>query len=199
MYRFGGERWYLRAGRMNLPYGLRLQDQQAFVRQVTGINMDTPDDGMEIGYLYGPWNAQLAISNGTAGGAENNNGKQYTALVSYVRDSWRVGANGNHNDGGSLRSTSGGVFGGLRTGPVAWLAEGDIVNVQNGATPEQHLAAAILEANWHALPGGNLKFTAEWLDPDRDHNGPIDTRPQPGGRVHAHPVRAAPARRPYAR
>jgi len=176
MYRFADERWYLRAGRMNLPYGLRLQDQQAFVRQVTGINMDTPDDGMEIGYLSGPWNAQLAISNGTAGGTENNNGKQYTALVSYVRDSWRVGVSGNHNDGGSLRSTSGGLFGGLRTGPVAWLAEGDLVNVQSGALPEQHLAAAILEANWRAFPGGNLKLTAEWLDPDRDHSGPIDTR-----------------------
>jgi hypothetical protein len=176
MYRFDDERWYLRAGRMNLPYGMRLQDQQAFVRQVTGINMDTPDDGMEVGYLSGPWNAQLAISNGTAGGAENNNGKQYTALVSYVRDSWRVGLSGNHNDGSNLRSTSGGLFGGLRTGPVAWLAEGDIVNVQAGALPEQHLAAAFLEANWRAFPGGNLKFTAEWLDPDRDHSGPIDTR-----------------------
>jgi hypothetical protein len=176
MYRFDDERWYLRAGRMNLPYGLRLQDQQAFVRQVTGINMDTPDDGMEVGYLSGPWNAQLAISNGTAGGAENNNGKQYTALVSYVRDSWRVGLSGNHNDGSNPRSTSGGLFGGLRTGPVAWLAEGDLVNVQTGASPEQHLAAAFLEANWRAFPGGNLKFTAEWLDPDRDHSGPIDTR-----------------------
>jgi hypothetical protein len=176
MYRFGDQRWYLRAGRMNLPYGLRLQDQQAFVRQVTGINMDTPDDGMEIGYLSGPWNAQLAISNGTAGGAENNNGKQYTALVSCVRDSWRVGLSGNHNDGSNPRSTSGGLFGGLRTGPVAWLAEGDLVNVQTGASPEQHLAAAFLEANWRAFPGGNLKFTAEWLDPDRDHSGPIDTR-----------------------
>jgi hypothetical protein len=176
MYRFSDERWYLRAGRMNLPYGLRLQDQQAFVRQVTGINMDTPDDGMEVGYLSGPWNAQLAISNGTAGGAENNNGKQYTALVSYVRDSWRVGLSGNHNDGSNPRSTSGGLFGGLRTGPVAWLAEGDLVNVQTGASPEQHLAAAFLEANWRAFPGGNLKFTAEWLDPDRDHSGPIATR-----------------------
>ncbi len=176
MYRFDEGRWYLRAGRMTLPYGLRLQDQQAFVRQVSGINMDTPDDGMELGYLSGPWNAQFAISNGAAGGTESNNGKQYTGMLAYIRDSWRLGISASHNDDSAQRSTAGAVYGGLRTGPVAWLAEADVVDVQPGNLATQHLAAALLEANWHALPGGNLKLTAEWLDPDRDHGGPTDTR-----------------------
>lgn len=176
MYRFDAGRWYVRAGRMTLPYGLRLQDQQAFVRQISGINMDTPDDGMEVGYLSGSWNAQFALSNGAAGGAESNNGKQYTAQFAYLRDSWRLGLGANHNDSSGQRSSSGCVFGGLRTGPVAWLAEADLGNVQPGTQPEQHLAAAILEANWRVVAGGNLKFTAEWLDPDRDHSGPLDTR-----------------------
>ena len=76
LYWFGAGRWYVRGGRMTLAYGLRLQDQQAFVRQVAGINMDTPDNAMELGYRAGPWEAQFALSNGAAGGAESNNGKQ---------------------------------------------------------------------------------------------------------------------------
>ena len=62
-----------------LPFGLRLQDQSAFVRQVTGINMATPDQGVEFGWLKGHWDAQLAASNGTAGGAGTSNGKQSSA------------------------------------------------------------------------------------------------------------------------
>lgn len=176
MYRFDAGRWYLRAGRMYLSYGLRVQDQAALVRRVTDINMATPDNGMEIGYLSGPWNAQFAVSNGTDGATENNNGKQYTGSVVYVQSSWRLGASGTHNDDSAKRTTAGGIFGGLRTGPVAWLAEADLIDMQPGSAPTEHLSAALLELDWHAIPGGNLKLTGEWLDPDRDHGGPTNTR-----------------------
>ena len=106
MYRFGADRWYLRAGQMYLAYGLRLQDQQAFIRQLSGINMDTPDNGMELGYRAGAWDAQLAVSNGAAGGAESDNGKQYTGQVVRLQDRWRVGVGANYNDSSAQRSTS---------------------------------------------------------------------------------------------
>lgn len=176
MFRFDAGRWYLRAGRLYLSYGLRLQDQQALVRQVSGISMDTPDNGMELGYLSGPWNLQFAISNGNAGGTESNNGKQYTGSVAFVREGWRIGASGTHNDDSAQRSTGGALFGGLRTGPIAWLAEADLVDAEPGGQPPQHLAAALLEADWRVMPGANLKLTGEWLDPDRGHGGPVDTR-----------------------
>jgi hypothetical protein len=176
MVRFGGERWYLRAGRMVLPYGLRLQDQQAFIRQVTGINMDTPDSALELGYRSGPWDAQFALSNGTAGGLQGSNGKQYTAQLVRIHERWRLGVSGNFNDNAGQRSRAAGLYAGVRTGPLAWLAETDLVDVQPGATTSQHLAAALLEANWHALPGGNLKFTAEWLEPDRRRSADLQTR-----------------------
>ena len=94
----------------------------------------------------------------------------------HIRDRWRVGIGGNHNDSTGQRSSSGSLFAGLRTGPVSWLAEGDLVNVQPGAQAEQRLAAALLEANWLVVRGGNLKLTAEWLDPDRGHSGDAQTR-----------------------
>jgi hypothetical protein len=176
MVRSSAERWYLRAGRMVLPFGLRLQDQQAFIRQVAGINMDTPDSAVELGFRSGPWDAQFALSNGTAGGPGGGNGKQYTAQLVHIRERWRLGVSGNFNDNAGQRSRAAGLYAGVRTGPVAWLAETDLVDVQPGTTASQHLAAALLEANWHALPGGNLKFTAEWLDPDRGRSGDLQTR-----------------------
>ena len=176
LYRFGEDRWYLRAGRMNLPYGLRLQDQQAFIRQVAGINMDTPDDGLELGYRAGDWDAQLAISNGVAGGSAKGNGKEYTGQVVRVRDRWRIGVGGNLNDNPGQRSSAGCLFGGLRTGPVSWLAETDLVNTQPSGQSTQRLAAALLEANWLVRRGANLKLTAELLEPDRGHGGNRETR-----------------------
>ena len=47
---------------------IRLQDDEAFIRQVSGINYNTPDTGWEAGYEGGPWSAQLAVTRGTAGG-----------------------------------------------------------------------------------------------------------------------------------
>src|ERR1700744_4900443 len=68
--------WYIKAGQMYLPFGFRLQDQTAFIQQITNINMTTPDKGIEFGLEKGHIDAQLAISNGTGGGPEVDHGKQ---------------------------------------------------------------------------------------------------------------------------
>jgi hypothetical protein len=176
LYRFAADAWYLRAGRMTLSYGLRLQDQQAFIRQVAGINMDTPDNAMELGYRSGYWDAQFALSNGASGGAEGNNGKQYTGQVVRIRDSWRIGVGGNFNDSAGQRSAAACLFGGLRTGAVSWLAEVDLVNSQPAGQATQRVAASLLEADWLVRRGLNLKLTTEFLDPDRAHGSNLQTR-----------------------
>ncbi len=59
------------------------------------------------------------------------------------------------------------MFAGVRTGPVAWLAEADYI-VEDSSGPDRKQVAALLEANWMLRKGQNLKFTAEQYDPDRD-------------------------------
>jgi hypothetical protein len=59
---------------------------------------------------------------------------------------------------------------------VTWLAEADAVNVQPDGQVAQHLAAALLEADWLVQRGANLKLTAEVLDPDRSHSANLQTR-----------------------
>ena len=90
--------WYLRGGEFFLPYGLRLQDDNAFIRQVSRINFNTPDTGWELGFEQDKWSAQLAVTRGTAGGPEVDSGKQYSLRVSHVRSNWRVGGSINFND-----------------------------------------------------------------------------------------------------
>jgi hypothetical protein len=167
--------WYAKAGQMYLPFGLRLQDQTAFILQTSGINMTTPDNGVEVGYLKGHWDAQLAVSNGTAGGPASGNGKQTSLQVSWVANAWRLGGAANYNDAGSDGSKSAfALFGGLRTGKIDWLAQAEYVDNNNlasasGGAPTGSVQeiATLVEANWGFARGNNLKITDEFLNPNR--------------------------------
>jgi hypothetical protein len=78
--------------------GLRLPDNSAFVQQITGINMTTSDKGVEFGWERGSWDAQLAVSYGTARGPVASHGKQLSSQLIYVQPMWRPGAAANYND-----------------------------------------------------------------------------------------------------
>src|SRR5262249_18259475 len=95
--------WYVKAGQMYLPFGYRLQDINALVQLATGISMDTPDQGVELGFERGHWDAQFAVTNGTASGPEVDHGKQFSGQLIYVESFWRVGLalNLNHMAAGS--------------------------------------------------------------------------------------------------
>lgn len=170
-----GNRVYVKAGQMYLPYGLRLQDDTAFIRQVPGINFTTPDRGVEAGLELTQWTAQLAISNGTGGGPEVDSGKQYSLRVEHVERVWRAGASVNFNDAAAGSRQMQNVFAGLRTGPLVWLAEGDYI-IDKSFEPERRQAVGLLEADWLYRKGQNLKLTGEYFDPDRDVREDQQTR-----------------------
>jgi hypothetical protein len=157
---------YFKGGQFYLPFGWRLQDQTAFVREVSGISMTTPEQGLELGYEKGAWSSQLDLTNVPASGSGGKAGHQITGQTVFVQSWWRLGAATSltQSDVGNRRVA--GVFAGLRTGPVAWLGEIDAVRDQSfpgGRT----LGAGLIEADWRLLRGHNLKLTAESLDPDR--------------------------------
>jgi hypothetical protein len=159
--------WYLKAGQMYLPFGLRLQDQTAFILTASGINMTTPDQGVEFGWEKGHWDAQLAVSNGTAGGGVTSDGKQYSTQLIYVESIWRLGIAANRNDQSGGAKSAYGIFGGLRTGPISWLAQAEITDDESIANGQGKELATLLEANWLITKGNNLKITEEFLNPDR--------------------------------
>src|SRR5262245_24538722 len=117
--------FYVKAGRMYLPFGYRFEDDSAFVRSTSGINMQAPDEGVELGIESGSWTAQLSISNGTAGGPEVDTGKQVVTRAEFVKPGWRAGASLLYNDTDLGSRKGAGVFGAYKLGPVVLLGEAD--------------------------------------------------------------------------
>jgi hypothetical protein len=182
-YGSAGGGMYVKAGRLYLPFGLRIQDDLAFTRQVPGINMTTPDSGIELGSEHGPWSTQFALSNGTGGGSENDTGKQYSLQGTYTQSRWRLGTGVNFNDSDAGDRSAVALFAGLRTGPFSWLAEIDYVvdrnaieGSQTDATRHLRRTVGLIEANWLLRQGHNLKLTGESYDPNRDIDEDDQTR-----------------------
>ena len=164
--KFPNGRWSIRAGQFFLPFGWRLQDDTAFIRQVGGINYNTPDKGTELEFEQGRWTAQFAVTRGTAGGPETDSGKQYSLRIANVRAAWQIGGSLNFNDAKVGDRQMQNVFVGLKTGPVAWLAELDYIRDESSPTGRRNSWATFFEANYGYRKGHNLKVTYEWYDPD---------------------------------
>jgi hypothetical protein len=167
-YTFQQQRWSIRAGQIYLPYGWRLEDDSAFVRQATGVGFATPDRGVEVGFESAHWSAQVAFTNGAAAGPENDDGKQASVRAEHIRSRWRLGASFSANDADAGDRQIQGVFAGVRTGPIAWLAEADYIRDEGAATGERRMWAGLLEGNWAFRQGHNLKVTGEYFEPDDD-------------------------------
>ncbi|HEY2781327.1 MAG TPA: hypothetical protein VGI90_11155 [Steroidobacteraceae bacterium] len=166
--------FYVKGGQFYLPFGWRLQDQSAFVREVTGISMATPDKGVEIGYEHAAWSAQFDVTNGISN-ATAGSGYQVTTQVSYTKPIWRIGVSGSSTQSNAGDRHMGGLFAGLKTGPIAWLAEGDIVH-DDSFPGGRTLAVGLLEGDLKIAKGHNLKLTAEYSDPDRSVRNDQQTR-----------------------
>lgn len=160
------QRLYAKAGQFYLPFGWRLQDSTAFVRSLSGVHMASPDKGVEVGLETDEWSVQLASSNGP-GNVGPITGSQWTGNAVWVKPDWRIGAALAHTDSSAGQRLATGLFGGMRTGPLAWL--GEVVWVGDSGFPEgrRRQFAALGEVDWKIRQGHNLKFTAELLDPDR--------------------------------
>jgi hypothetical protein len=167
-YTTADQRWYAQAGQMYLPYGWRLEDDTAFIRQVTGINFAAPDQGVEVGFESAAASVQLAVTNGTAAGPETDSGKQVSLRAEHIQSAWRLGAGFNYNNADAGDRQMQGVFAGLRTGPIAWLAEADYIIDDGFADGRRREWVGLLEGNWKFLAGHNLKLSAEYFDPDAD-------------------------------
>lgn len=173
-YWFKENTFYVKAGRMYLPFGYRLEDDNAFVRQLSGINMQAPDEGFELGVEQGPWTAQIAFSNGAGGGNEVDEGKQVTTRVEFVQSKWRAGASVLYNDTDLGTRTGVGGFGAVALGPVVLLGEVDWIDDES--IGDGKLMATLAEADWKVRQGHNLKLTYEWFEPNDDVDEDEQTR-----------------------
>ena len=167
MYQTEKKDWFLKAGSFYLPYGLRLEDDSAFIREFTGVSFNNTDDGVMFGNDMGPWSTRLSITNGTNGGAEDNTNKQASLRVAYIKPKWRAGFSGNTNKGseGNSRNMYN-IFGGIRLWEIDFMAEFDWVTDSFEDSRDISQEILFLEGNWEFMKGHNAKLTYEFLDPD---------------------------------
>ncbi len=154
----------LKAGQMFVPFGLRLQDDNTFVRQATGVNFLTPDDGIEFGVELAKWSTQVAVIEGESGSDD-----QLSTSAVYVQPTWRVGASVNTSEDAFGEREMQSVFGGLKTGPISWLAELSLIT-DTAPSGDRDFYATLLEGNWRLRKGHNIKVGYEFLEPDRDRD-----------------------------
>ena len=171
-------RWnsYVKVGKFMPPYGWRLPDDSAFIRQFTGFTYSAPDLGIEVGAEPGRWSLQLAAVNGTAGGAEDNRAKQLSLIAVRRFESFRLGvsaANNNATDGN--RTTTAGVLGGVNIGRLGLLGEADWREIKTTGDSTDELLA-LVEADFLVVRGFSFKYTHDYIDPDRDQSTDARTR-----------------------
>lgn len=167
--------WYLKAGHFYLPFGWRLQDQSALVRQVTGINMNTPDDGIELGLERPNWSGQLDITKGAANVASPS-GYQLTGQLVRAQTLWRIGAAAAFTHATTGDRQTYGVFAGLHTGPLVWLGEADLVRQAGFSDGTRSMVPLLGELDWALHRGHNLKLTYEFYDPELSVHNNQQTR-----------------------
>jgi hypothetical protein len=154
----------VKAGQMFLPFGLRLQDDETFVRQASGVNFLTPDDGVEVGLELAKWSAQFAVIEGVSGADDTLSGSAV-----YVQPRWRVGASINESEDAFGDRSMQSVFGGLKTGPISWLAELSLI-ADEAPAGDNDSYATLLEGNYRLRKGHNLKLGYEFLEPNEDRD-----------------------------
>ena len=123
---------YVKAGRMLLPYGIRLWDDDAFIRQVTGFNYDNQDLGFEVGVEPSMFSLSLAVSNGTQGARDGNTSKQISSTGSVLIDNFVVGSSFSLNKSRGIERTLFGPYAAVRTGPLTLMGEADWIDESPG-------------------------------------------------------------------
>jgi len=171
-------RWngYVKAGKFMPPYGWRLPDDAAFIRQFTGFTYSAPDLGVEVGAEPGRWTLQLAAVNGASGGAEDNRAKQLSLLAVRRFETFRLGVSGAHNKISSgTATTTGGLLAGVNFGRLGLLGEADWRKIEStGDSTEEVLA--LIEADFLVVRGFSFKYAHDFIDPDLDVRTDARTR-----------------------
>jgi len=142
---------YVKVGRMLLPYGLRLLDDDAFIRDRTGYTYERHAVGAEVGFEPGP----LSL-------VANFTDDQLSFTGSTVHRRFRVGASYGRSRGEGGDSVWG-AFVGFNFGRFTLLAEGNLIS-----EGEIDRFAALAEMNVLIRRGLNLKLTYEFFDRNRD-------------------------------
>ncbi len=142
---------YIKVGRTLLPYGLRIMDDQAFIRSATGYGYGYYDLAGEIGFEPGPFSVVGNLTN-----------TRFSSIGSVTFRNFRVGGSYATNTEGA-EYIAYGPFAGANYGPFTALAEVAFVEQASGDSTINRIAQ-FYELNVVPWQGINVKTTYEYFD-----------------------------------
>ncbi len=158
---------YVKVGRFTPPYGLRLADHKAFIREPLGLGMGWYESGMEVGFHPQNFTFAVAVTNGTTGFQSSGKGKAVTGRtdirMSLGEANLWVGVTGRYNEEGQTLDRIGGVYGGVGLGRLFVLAEADY----HHSLPLKELCSYV-EVSALLRQGLLLKLEHDFHDPNLD-------------------------------
>jgi len=158
---------YAKFGKFLPPFGLRIVDDLAFTRDVTGFNFQTPDQGVEVGVEPGPLSVFVAVSNGSGGAAEGDDQKQVTGSAVWVSRRVRLGASASRNRLGTNTRDVLGAYGGFNIGTFSLTGEVDRVRDRQGVSDRRQVVV-YGAGNLLLRRGVNARVTYGYHDRDTD-------------------------------
>lgn len=124
-----GKGWstYLRGGWFLPPYGLRILDDDNYVRRSTGANFSNSDLGLELGLEAGPVFAALAVTNGKFANKDTDVLKAFYGLVELDLRRGKLGLSGLYNPSEDGCRAMFGAFGAVHLGRLVLSLETDLI------------------------------------------------------------------------
>lgn len=157
---------YIKGGRLFPVYGLRVQDDQAFIRSRTGYTFQNPDEGGEIGIQPGPFFLASSVTNG---GNSPAGPKDVQATINGYSVFEDVPVVRNVTAGGSFARQSnkrwvGGFYGGANLWKFTYLGEFDFIDDRKmGSAGRRDQYAAYAEVDWLLLDWLNIRGTFDFV------------------------------------
>ncbi|MEY8214725.1 MAG: hypothetical protein RPR97_09615, partial [Colwellia sp.] len=169
---------YIKAGKLFIPYGLRIEDDSAFIRTATGMNFDNSDNGVEYGFNYKNTAINLYVANGTSQATNNDDSFLYGMRFEQLFSNFRIGSSIALNDGDKQVQMFN-VYGGMQWRDFTFLAEIDHITLEAANNVNQQDITQLIslaEINYQWKQGWNFKLTAEYFDSDDDVSENEQTR-----------------------
>ncbi|GIW45234.1 MAG: hypothetical protein KatS3mg077_2516 [Candidatus Binatia bacterium] len=170
---------FIKVGRMFLPYGLQLQDDEAFIRggrsrgsssASTGFSFNLQEPGALIGFEPGKWSLLFSVTDGSAGDRDVRTvGTIYTVYddVPVVR-TLLLGGSASRVAPPSGETVVFGFFAGTNLGPLTLLGEVDFRSDKGRATLGRRVGQFLAygEADYLLFGWLNIKAAVDYADSD---------------------------------
>jgi hypothetical protein len=161
---------YVKAGRFFPTFGLRVQDDQAFIRGRTGYTFTNPDEGGEIGFAPGPFFIASSITNGTGGDkdvAATVNGYGVFQDIPVVQTIMTGASFGRQTD----KRWAAAWYAGSNIWRFTYLGEFDLIDDRSVASePKRDQYAAYAEVDFLAFDWLNIRGTFDFVKVTHDRD-----------------------------